>query len=187
MQLLPNATEAQSNPAIEACAQELLDALPPVMRFLRKHMRARRNSRGLSMPQFRTLALLGSAPSVNLSAVADHMDASLPTASRIVTGLVDRGFIARQECPKDRRQVELALTSKGLQVLDSTRAVAKERLVRELAALDAAQIRGISRAMSLLHTIFAPGLHGDSDCSADSRAKTPRPGRSNNNGSVKVN
>src|SRR3954469_1488364 len=133
MQLFPATTEVGG---AEGCAQELLEALPPVMRFLRKHMRGGRRSRSLSMPQFRTLALLGSAPAANLSAVADMLDSSLPTASRIVTGLVAKGLVVRYECSKDRRQVELSLTAKGAAALEAARAISKEKLVQELERLD---------------------------------------------------
>lgn len=160
MQLLPPATE--SGGPSQAVAQELLEALPPVMRFLRRHMKCRKN-RIVSVPQFRALALLGSAPSANLSAVADHLMTSLPTASRVVSGLVTRGLVARQECSTDRRQVELVLTAKGLQTLRQSQAVAKERLVEELASLDAAQLRTVSKAMGLLHSVFSPGLQSTDD------------------------
>ena len=155
----------------------MLEALPPVMRFIRRHMRCRKN-RVLSLPQFRTLALLGSAPSANLSAVADYLITSLPTASRVVSGLVARGFVARHECAADRRQVQLALTAKGLQTLRSSQAESKDRLARELASLDPAELRTISRAMGLLHAAFAPGLHAADAAVTDGRCKvSPAPAR----------
>jgi DNA-binding MarR family transcriptional regulator len=168
MQLL-SGTTGREGP--EGCAQDLLEALPPVMRFLRKHMRCRRD-RTISVPQFRTLALLGSAPSVNLSAVADTLDASLPTASRIVSGLVARGWVVRHECASDRRHVELSLTARGQQNLEMARAGAKEYLVQELSRLDAAEVRTISKAMGLLHSVFAQGLQagdGEKPCRGGGR------------------
>lgn len=158
MQLLHPTTE--SGGAAEVCAGDLLEALPPVMRFLRRHMKCRKN-RVLSMPQFRTMALLGSAPSANLSAVADYLLTSLPTASRVVSGLVARGLVVRQECSTDRRRVELALTAKGVQTLRHAQAGAKEKLILELGALDAGELRAVSRALGLLHSVFAPGLQAD--------------------------
>src|SRR5947207_9419515 len=125
MQLLSDATNVAVSP--ETCAEQLLDALPPVMRVVRKHMRSHR-SKGLSLPQFRTVGLLRAAPAVNLSAVADILGASLPTASRIVSGLVSRGFVNRKECPNDRRQVELALTNRGAAMIQSARSAARARL-----------------------------------------------------------
>src|SRR3954453_22111166 len=110
MQLLPKLTI--SSPTPERCAEALLDALPPVMRVVRRHMRSHR-SRGLSLPQFRTLAFLRAVRSANLSAVADFLGAAPPTASRIVSGLVGAGLVVRREHADDRRQVELALTPRG--------------------------------------------------------------------------
>src|SRR5438105_4236858 len=94
------------------CAAVLLDALPSVMWFVRNHMR-RRRARGLSVPQFRTLVLLRRNPSAPLSAVAEHLGCSLPTASRLVTGLVSKGLISRRTGSGDRRQLALELTDKG--------------------------------------------------------------------------
>jgi DNA-binding MarR family transcriptional regulator len=166
MQLLPR--ENISDGA-ESCAQELLEALPPVMHFLRKHLRGRR--RTLSMPQLRALALLGSTPAANLSAVADYLDTSLPTTSRIVTGLVSRGFVVRHECPSDRRQVELSLTAKGRAAMESARATARQKLVEELSTLDVAELRSVSRAMSLLNSVFAPQIRGADPCASRTAVK----------------
>src|SRR6476620_5147991 len=133
MQPLPEATiEVNSLPA--ECARVVLDALPPVMRFVRKHMRSHR-SRALSLPQFRALCLLYSAPAANLSAVADFLSASLPTTSRIVSGRVAKGLIERRESPSDRRQVELKLTPRGAAVMKTSREVTQDRLAERLQCL----------------------------------------------------
>src|ERR1700722_18906154 len=120
MQLLSLA----SNPPATAkvCAQELLDSLPPVMRFVRKLMRSHR-SKGLSVPQFRALCLFRTVPDANLSAVADFLGASLPTTSRIVSGLVTKGFVHRHRSDqsKDRRCVKLSLTPKGRAAMENAR------------------------------------------------------------------
>src|SRR4051812_50176626 len=110
MQLLSYAIIAHATP--DDCAEALLDVLPPVTRVVRRHMRSNK-SRGLSLPRFRTLALLRAAPSANLSAVADFLGASLPTASRIVSGLVAKGFVVRREHADDRRPGGLGATPPG--------------------------------------------------------------------------
>src|ERR1700759_5257828 len=118
MQLLSMATNPPATSKV--CAQELLDALPPVMRFVRKHMRSHR-SKGLSVPQFRALCLFRTVPDANLSAVADFLGASLPTTSRIVCGLVTKGFVHRCERTKDRRCVKLSLPPKGRAAMENAR------------------------------------------------------------------
>ncbi|HZZ41703.1 MAG TPA: MarR family transcriptional regulator [Tepidisphaeraceae bacterium] len=169
MQLLSGTTESG---APEECAQELLDALPPVMRFLRRHMRCKRRNKSLSVPQFRTLALLGSAPTVNLSAVADVIDTSLPTASRIVSGLVAKGYVKRHESATDRRQIELSLTPRGASTLEAVHATSREKLAQELSVLDAAELKTLSRAMGCLHDIFAPKLRlVEGECQTSSEGR----------------
>src|SRR6476646_5956198 len=116
MQSLPKATKWAGGSTVELPepalgAAALLAALPPLMRFVRKHMRSHRTE-GLSVPQFRTLLALGLTPPMRLSAVADFLGASLSTTSRIVSKLVKKGLVTRGECARDRRQVDLRLTSR---------------------------------------------------------------------------
>jgi DNA-binding MarR family transcriptional regulator len=162
MQLLPESINDLST--AQRCAERLLNSLPPMIRFVRKHMRPHR-SKQLSILQFRTLALLRSAPAANLSAVAEFLAASLPTASRVVTSLVSKGLVTRRECESDRRQVELMLTARGVASMDKARQSTQDQLARELVALSPADQVVLERALELLHAVFAPGLRSQSPCS----------------------
>src|SRR5437016_14469786 len=102
------------------CAKAMLDGLPPVMWFIRREMRRHRTC-GLTVPQFRALALVDRYPTASLSLVAEHLGSSQPSASRLITGLVSRGLVTRRECPEDRRQVKLLLTRSGKSVLARAR------------------------------------------------------------------
>ena len=161
MQLLSDATNAKTEPGCpDRCASEILDALPPVMRFVRKHMRSHR-AKGLSLPQFRTLALLRSVPSANLSAVAEFLGASLPTASRIVSGLVAKGLVERQEHADDRRQLELVLTNRGAATVETAHRATRDELSRELQNLSSQQRTALLKGMQSLRSLFVPDLHTD--------------------------
>ena len=77
------------------CVARVLEVSPPVVRVLRNLMRTNR-LQGLSVPQFRALALLNRTPNASLSMVAEHVGSSLPAASRMVDGLVaETGFEER--------------------------------------------------------------------------------------------
>jgi DNA-binding MarR family transcriptional regulator len=166
MQPLHHAIQSASS---EDCAQELLLALPPVMRFVRKHMRSHRG--GLSVAQFRTLVLLESSPTKNLSAVAEFLGVSLPTASRIVTCMVGKGFIDRRECPSDRRQLELILTSQGAAVMEKSRRGTQQHLAKELKSLGESDRCAMLKSMQLLHEVFAPvGRSGGESSGASPRS-----------------
>src|SRR5437763_9991505 len=132
MHVLAPATD--SSTAADECARAMLDGLPPVMWFIRRNMRQQRIG-GLSVPQFRALCLLARFPTASLSHVAEHLGSSQPSASRLISGLVTRGLVAREECADDRRQVTLVLTPKGKQVQASAHRATQERLAEEIAHL----------------------------------------------------
>jgi DNA-binding MarR family transcriptional regulator len=136
----------------QQCAREVLDAVPPVIWFIRREMRAFR--RGLSLAQFRTLSLIQRQPAGSLSVVADHLGVSLPTASRIVQGLVEQGLLARQGSRADRRQLSLALTAQGEVVLRTAYEGTEAKLGDQMLALTPVQRQSVAQAMRVLKAVF---------------------------------
>jgi DNA-binding MarR family transcriptional regulator len=128
--------------------------MPQVMWFIRRQMRRHRTHR-LSVPQFRTLVLLDRYPSASLSAVADHLGSSLPTASRMVAGLVGKGLVVRGACAKDQRQVSLGLSESGRSALVTAQRATQESLAHELQQLTDLERQTVTRAMALLKQSFA--------------------------------
>jgi DNA-binding MarR family transcriptional regulator len=121
------------------------------MWFIRKNMRFARG-KGLSVPQFRTLAR--AERKGTLSDVAQCLGISLPTASRIVTGLVSKGYLRRHESAEDRRRCHLSLTAAGQKVLKEAYAVTQEKLEQELQQLTDVDCRDIARSLGLLGRVF---------------------------------
>jgi DNA-binding MarR family transcriptional regulator len=67
---------------------------------------------GLSLAQYHLLEPLATGPRTNRE-LAELAGISAPTATRIVDGLLDRGFVSRVEDPTDRRAVVISLTAPG--------------------------------------------------------------------------
>jgi DNA-binding MarR family transcriptional regulator len=154
MQPLPMTIDADPT---DDCALEVLDAVPPVIWFIRREIRAYR--KGLSLPQFRALAVIHRRPSASLSVVADHLGVSLPTASRVVNGLVEQGLLARKACAEDRRQLSLVIAPAGQTVLHTAWSATQDRLTDQLRSLSPGQRRSIAQAMKALKEVFgAMGL-----------------------------
>jgi DNA-binding MarR family transcriptional regulator len=149
MQSLPKASKALS--ALD-CAWELLDASPPMTWHIRRAMREYRG--GLSMPQFRAMVKIYNDPSTSLSCVADHVGLSLPTTSRIVTGLVEKGFLKRGGCSKDRRQCALGITARGQAVLNSAWSAAQQSMARELEHFTPRERAAVADAMRVIKQVF---------------------------------
>jgi DNA-binding MarR family transcriptional regulator len=131
----------------------MLDGMPPVMWFIRRHLR-RHRTRGVSVPQYRVLCVLDASPQSSLSAVADNLGLGLPATSRLVTGLVGKGLVVRKSRPDDRRQVSLVLTPKGRAAMNINRQLTIEQLAGEVEHLGEAERATIVRAMSLLRDVF---------------------------------
>lgn len=150
MQVLAPATETGS---ADECARVMLDGMPSVMWFIRCNMRKSRAA-GLSVPQFRALCLIDRYPTANLSLVAEHLGSSQPSASRLISGLVARGFVKRREGEDDRRQIALAMTARGRSVLATARAATQKHLADEIDHLSEEQRRTVIDSMSILLGVF---------------------------------
>jgi DNA-binding MarR family transcriptional regulator len=155
--LKSNRTKSLAADEPAACARAVLDGMPPVMWFIRKQMRKHRTG-GLSVPQFRALCLLSQFPTASVSLVAEHLGSSTPSASRLVTGLVSRGFVTRKACRDDRRQVTLVMTQRGKSVLAAAQQATQDRLAEQMEQLSPEQRAAIASAMVVLGEVFGATL-----------------------------
>lgn len=174
MQLLSSTTECDVAPTASDSAAALLDALPAVMWFVRRQMRSRRAA-GLSVPQFRVLVHLDRCPARSLLSVAESLGSSLPTVSRIVSGLVARGLVARAADTHDRRRLALHLTDAGRAELVAAWSGTQQAVAERLAELSPADRATITRAFTLLGQVFACREHGPPGAACPSAARTAAP------------
>lgn len=143
-----------TKPKASDCAVKILDAVPPTIWFIRSQMRLHR--KGLSVPQFRALYFINGNPSVSLTAVAEHLAVALPIASRMMAALELQKLIKRGGGKDDRRVMELAITARGLSVLDSARTATLSQIDGKLAQLSDAQLISLGKSMDLLRQLFCP-------------------------------
>ena len=98
--------------------------------------------------------MISNEPDTSLSEVADHLALSLPTTSRIVTGLVKQGLLKRSDSVEDRRQLSLGITARGQGVLNISWAAAQESMAKELQPFNAKQRATIVAAMQIVKQMF---------------------------------
>jgi DNA-binding MarR family transcriptional regulator len=142
-------------PGADACAAEILDVVPAVMRFIRTDMR-RRGGPGLSVPQFRTLIYVDRNQHRSLTDVAGHLGLTPASTSTLVDGLARRGLLHREAAASDRRRISLSLSATGRAAMESVRRETRAALAATLSSLGAPERRLIVRAMSALRQPFAP-------------------------------
>jgi len=74
---------------------------------------------GLSPEQYNVLRILRgqNGNPITVSSIQDRMLNKMSNASRLVEKLKQKGLVNREECTLDRRQVDIMITDKGLDLL----------------------------------------------------------------------
>lgn len=74
----------------------------------------------LSPEQYNVLRILRGQNGVptTVSSIQDRMLNKMSNASRLVEKLKTKDLVKREECPSDRRQVDILITDKGLELLE---------------------------------------------------------------------
>ncbi len=91
----------------------------------------------ISIPQFNVLRILRGQKGkpANLSTIQERMVSKMSNTTRIVDKLITKDYVERVVCAKNRRKVEISITSKGLNflkeidpIIDHTEAMLTESL-----------------------------------------------------------
>jgi DNA-binding MarR family transcriptional regulator len=123
-------------------ATELSDALADFFRAARRARgrASRQPADGVSLAQFNVLDPLLEGP-LTVGQVAEAAGVAPPTATRMLDGLVDRGFVGRAADRTDRRAVIVSLTAAGRRAA-TAKAREYDRLRKQVGAvLDAQEQR----------------------------------------------
>ena len=85
----------------------------------------------VTLTQYRSLVVIASRGPQGVASLAEAVAVTPPTASRLVDRLVRKGLVRRRSDRNDRRQVRIALTASGRDLVD----LVTERRRQEIAAL----------------------------------------------------
>lgn len=100
---------------------------------------------GLSPEQYNVLRILRgqNGNPITVSSIQDRMLNKMSNASRLVEKLKQKNLVVREECPTDRRQVDILITPKGLEVLEKLES-AIYNLNRELVQLTEEEVEQLN-------------------------------------------
>lgn len=140
-------------PSSQSCAADLLEVVPLIMRAMRAEVR-RHRAPELSMPQFRALAFIGRNEGAALSDVAGFLGLGMPSASKLIDGLVAAKFVVRETAPADRRRVCLALSPAGHAKYKVMVTQARNFFARKVAHFTDPQRRQLSETLAALRLTF---------------------------------
>ena len=105
---------------------------------------------GLSIPEWRVIAILGRFPGLSAVEVAEQTFLDKVAVSRAVTKLLKSGRIDREFADADRRRSILNLSEKGREVHDGVAKLALEFEKNLLDGLDEAEIEKFDKVMDKL-------------------------------------
>ncbi len=138
-------TVPASDPDREAATEVLMAASRLMTAVVARTMGAVDES--VSVPQLRVMVMLSRAAPMNLTAVAQGLGVNASNASRTIDKLVTSGLVARDADPVDRRQVSLALTASGLQLVQSLMAARRAILDEIVGQLKPVEQRRLTQAL----------------------------------------
>jgi DNA-binding MarR family transcriptional regulator len=115
----------------------------------------------LTPPQAGVLRLLAQAPGQSQRGLADALGMHPPRLVSLIDELEERGLVARERDPDDRRNYAITLTQEGRVVLAELAAVAREHELAITAALDDDERAQLLVALRRLadEQSLQPGVH----------------------------
>ncbi len=115
-------------------------------------MFARRYSEdfGLSIPEWRVLAVVGRFGAISPSAVSQWTGMDKVKVSRAAAGLVDRGLVKQVADANDRRARVLSLTRKGIKTHEGVMPMARELEASLAASMSKADWASLQRILGRL-------------------------------------
>jgi DNA-binding MarR family transcriptional regulator len=115
-----------------------------------RHARARSDQSHLSTRDSEILVHLETTTPLTLTKLADHMDLSRSTLSEAVSKLEAFGYVEKASRGRDRRQVAIVLTSKGVDAVRRTSVLESKRLHAVLAQLSKSERAAIIGGLETL-------------------------------------
>ena len=105
----------------------------------------------LSIQQFNILRILRGQKGnpLSLLEISDRMIDRMSNCSRLVDKLLAKGLAERKTCPQDRRQVEITITSNGLNLLTQVDSIMPQ-MHRDMAVLSEEEARTLNALLDKL-------------------------------------
>jgi DNA-binding MarR family transcriptional regulator len=104
----------------------------------------------VTMTQYRTLVVLASRGPQSLAALAEAVDVTPPTATRMCDRLVRKSLVVRRHDRGDRRLIRLTLAKKGHDLVAAVTQRRRTEIARLLQAIPAEQQRALVDALGYL-------------------------------------
>jgi DNA-binding MarR family transcriptional regulator len=122
-------------PTTEQTDGELAARLRICLARLSRLSRTTPGAADLTPSQLSVLAAVESSPQLRIGDLANGQNITAPSATRIVQGLVERGYLERHIDPNDKRACPISLTTEGHHALTTIRGQTTDLIANRLTEL----------------------------------------------------
>jgi DNA-binding MarR family transcriptional regulator len=140
-------------PTEATLARDLLHVTMMLWRSIGSEMR--RAPQALAPAQMASLMRLSAGPAA-MTELARHLAVSVPTVSKSIDVLVDRGWVDRWVDPSDRRQTIVRLTREGRSVSAAMKRQSRRHVAGLLASLTSDQRTQLMATLEVLKGVLPP-------------------------------
>lgn len=130
--------------------ERALDALRHIVQALRVSSRASERAVGMSTAQLFVLRQLAEGGPCSIVELAGRTRTHPSSVSVVVSRLVARGLVDRQESAEDRRRVEVACTEAGRACLLESPSQPQDQLIAALGAMEPAARAALADGLQVL-------------------------------------
>lgn len=139
----------------EALAGRLLETAPIIMRFI--HTALRDTDLRVEPNQYQLMQMLAHRD-FTVTELARKRKVTLPSMSKTVNALVERGWVQRMDVPGDRRVVQVRLTEQGREAMGDARKLMLRIVQGALSTLGDDERQTLSDGLDVLHVAFGGPL-----------------------------
>lgn len=145
--------------ADHAMAHEVLRSIRRIVRRISEYSKYLSHEVGLTVPQLMCLKAIGEfeeegREDITVASIAQHVQLSAGTVSRIIDRLVRVDLISRSRTAKDRRKVCLALTESGLERFQALPTPLQEEFMNKLLALPREERQSLLDSLQQLSSLM---------------------------------
>lgn len=155
----------------EDSRQALADRFIELVEYLNQQMhtgpKQEWDGMDLTIPQIKALAVLQYGGSLRMGQIARQLGSTLSATSTIVDRLVNKGLVARNLDPGDRRAVVCELTDQGRESVAAVWRIGRMRIDQVLERLDTEQLETVVHTLELLSRTVDDSMRAMSNPSGD--------------------
>jgi DNA-binding MarR family transcriptional regulator len=136
-------------------AAHIIEVVPYLARTIAADARQMLGEGWFTLVHLRVLAFVRMRESCSLGDLAQRRGVSLPTMSKMVTSLVEKGLVTREPDPDNRRAVIIRLTEEGNRLYVAVLASVQQSVAHDMARLTPEQRGEVVSALELLATAMS--------------------------------